>query len=160
MLCSVVTGTYNRLPYLQGMIGSARISIGVGLQYEIIVVDGGSTDGTIEWCKSQVDIRLIEHGELLGAVKAFNDGAYAAKGDYVILANDDITFIDESIQAAVAFMQDHPEVGIGCFHQDRYGKSWHIEIMTGILNGKPTNLYYGQVCIVQKWLGDKVGWCD
>ena len=47
----VVTGTYNRLTMLQRMIASARKSAGT-LPTELIVVDGGSTDGTLEWCKS------------------------------------------------------------------------------------------------------------
>lgn len=161
MLLSVVTGTYNRYKtgYLQRMVMSARKSVGVGIPYEIVVVDGGSTDGTIAWCKSQIDIRLIEHGALLGAVRAFNDGALAARGDYVILANDDIEFVDESIICAIRFMQDNPDVGVGCFYQDRGGKTYHIETMGALSHkGKAITVYYGQVCIVPKWLGDRVGW--
>lgn len=155
---SIVTGTYNRLNYLQDMIRSARNSIGIGIPYEIVVVDGGSNDGTIPWCKNQLDIVLIEHGKLLGAVKAFNEGARKAHGDYVILANDDIIFIDESIVAAIRYMQDNPTCGIGCFFQDRYNKDWHVEIMPAVLNDEQISTWYGQVCIVPKWLGDKVGW--
>jgi GT2 family glycosyltransferase len=118
---SIVSGTYNRLPYLQKMVISVRNSLaGVyGLAYEIVLVDGGSTDTTQEWCKMQSDIRLIEHGKLVGAVKAFNDGAYAATGKYVIMANDDIEFVDNSILVAYAYMETHPNCGGGCFYQDR-----------------------------------------
>lgn len=158
MIVSIVTGTYNRLQHLHNMIYSARNSIGLGMEYEIIVVDGGSTDGTLEWCKEQPDVKLIEHGELRGAVKAFNDGARASSGLYVILANDDIVFINESIMTAVAFMQDNPGVGIGCFYQDRYKQDWHVEQMPAVINGRQISAYYGQVCIVQRWLGDLVGW--
>ena len=157
-LISIVTGTYNRLNHLKSMVESVRLSIGVGISYEIIVVDGGSKDGTINWCRLQKDIVLIEHGELLGAVKAFNDGAKVAKGTYVILANDDITFIDESIQSAISFMEDNSDIGIGCFYQDRRGWDWHVEQMPGVVNGKQASVDYGQVCIVPRWLGDMVGW--
>lgn len=157
-MISIVSGTYNRLNYLKIMINSARKSMCKGLSYEFVIVDGGSRDGTIEWCKDQSDVKLIEHGKLLGAVKAFNDGARAAIGDYVILANDDIEFIDESILVAVAFMQDNPQVGVGCFYQDRYGKEMHVEEMPAVKNGKQISTVYGQVCIVRKWLGDYVGW--
>jgi hypothetical protein len=37
---SVVTGTYNRLVYLQKMVESVRKSIGRGIPYEIVIVDG------------------------------------------------------------------------------------------------------------------------
>lgn len=157
-LLSIVSGTYNRLSYLQDMIGSARASIGVGIDYEFVIVDGGSTDGTIGWCEGQSDIRLIKHGKLLGACKAFNDGAKSAKGKYVIMANDDITFLDESILCALSFMEDNPKIGIGCFYQDRYGYDWHVEYMPAVVDGKQLNHVYGQVCIIPKLLGDKVGW--
>lgn len=155
---SIVSGTYNRLRHLKNMVESIRRSVKYGLPYEIVLVDGGSTDGTIPWCKSQSDVVLIEQGELLGAVKAFNAGAMAAKGRYVILANDDIEFIDEAILSGFSFMQDNLDVGVGCFYQDRYKLRWHVEQMPAIRNNRQVSAWYGQVCIVPKWLGDKVGW--
>jgi GT2 family glycosyltransferase len=105
------------------MVISIRQSLaGVyGLTYEVVLVDGGSNDTTQDWCKQQPDIRLIEHGELKGAVKAFNDGAYAAQGKYVIMANDDIEFVDNSILTAYVYMETHPNCGGGCFYQDTVG---------------------------------------
>lgn len=158
MELSIVTGTYNRLPYLKDMIESVRRSLGYGIPYEMVVVDGGSKDGTLQWCKDQLDINLIEQGELLGAVKAFNAGAYAARGKYVVLANDDIIFIDESLLAAYAFIEDNPGVGIGCFWQDRGGYDWHVDTMPAIVGDRQVRVHYGQVCIVPKDLGDRVGW--
>lgn len=156
---SIISGTYNRLSYLMRMVESVRQSVGE-MSYEIVLCDGGSTDGTIKWCKDQKDIVLIEHSALLGAVKAFNDAARIVNPEskYCILANDDIEFIEYSIMRAVVFMQDNPSVGIGCFYQDRDGKQWHVDQMPAIVNGVQTSVYYGQVCIVLKWLGDKVGW--
>ena len=158
MIISIVSGSYNRISYLKQMVESARLSVGIGIDYEFCIVDGGSNDGTQEWCKAQKDIRLIEHGKLLGAVKAFNDGAYAATGIYVILANDDIIFLNQSIQSAIRFMQDNPNVGVGCFYQDRYNRDWHVDMMTAQVDGGSKSVWYGQVCIVPKWLGDKMGW--
>ena len=155
---SLVTGTYNRLHYLKDMVESARRSIGKGLPYEIIVVDGGSTDGTPVWCESQKDIKFIQQGKLLGAVKAFTAGFKAALGRYVVIGNDDIEFIDESIQTAYAYMEDHMDTGVGCFYQDRGNKNFHVELLAAAKDGKHVNVPYGQVCIVPRWLGDKVGW--
>jgi len=143
---------------MKNMVRSVRESIGVGMLYEIVLVDGGSTDGTIEWCKAQSDVVLVEQGALLGAVEAFNAGFGKASGEYVIAANDDIKFVDESILCAIRYMQDNPDVGCGCFWQDRGGKSWHIEYMPAILDGKQISHVYGQVAIYPRWLGDKVGW--
>ncbi len=155
---SIVSGTYNRLSHLKNMVQSVRTSIGVGIPYEIVLVDGGSTDSTIEWCKSQDNIVLIEQGELLGAVRAFNTGFEQARGKYVIAANDDIVFVDESLLCALVFMEDNPDVGCGCFWQDRGGKSWHIEYQPAIVDGKQVSHIYGQVAIYPRWLGNMVGW--
>ncbi len=136
-----------------------------GLEYEIVLVDGGSTDGTIEWCQSQPKIRLIQQGQLLGAVKAFNEGAYAATGKYVIMANDDIEFVNNSIALAFIYMETHSDCGGGCFFQNRNGRDWHVDSMQAVLvEGRKVSrvhVYYAQVGIFPKWLGDLVGWwCD
>lgn len=157
-LVSIVSGTYNRLRYLQNMVDTVRTSVGVGIPYEIVIVDGGSKDGTIPYCKSHTDIVLIEQGKLLGAVKAFNAGFKVAKGKYIVIANDDIAFMDDAIMTAIGFMETHNTVGIGCFCQDRGGKEFHIEHMPAIKDDKSVSVPYGQVCIIPKWLGDKVGW--
>ena len=158
---SIVSGTYNRLPYLKKMVFSVKrplLNIH-GFQYEIVLVDGGSTDGTQEWCRKQSHIRLIEHNELKGAIKAFNDGAYAATGKYVIMANDDIEFVENSILLAYAYMENNPDCGGGCFYQDRNGRDWHIESMPAVTKDKQqVHVPYAQVGIFPKWLGDHVGW--
>jgi hypothetical protein len=75
----IVFGTYNRLPLLQVCISSLRPSVG-SLSYEIVVVDGGSSDGTQHWARCQPDVVLIEQTlPLTGAVIAYNLG-FAACG--------------------------------------------------------------------------------
>jgi glycosyltransferase involved in cell wall biosynthesis len=168
MEISIVSGTYNRLSYLQKMVNSVRQSLAglCGIEYEIVLVDGGSNDTTQEWCKLQPDIKLIEHDQLYGAVKAFNDGAFAATGKYVIMANDDIEFVGNSILLAYVYMETHPNCGGGCFYQNRNGRDWHVEGMPAVQiigkgKGKQIHTSYAQVGIFHKWLGDLVHWwCD
>jgi len=155
---SIVTGTYNRIDSLKRMVKSVRSSVGLGIPYELVIVDGGSTDGSLEWLRKQPDVVLIEQGELLGIVKAFDAGFKAAKGKYVIIANDDIEFRYESIQNSLAFMNDNLDCGIGCFPQNRYSPEYKVAEIPAVKDGKKTRAYYGQVCIIPKWLGDKVGW--
>lgn len=156
---SIVTGTYNRLPFLKRFLNSVRSSIGARVPYEIILVDGGSTDGTISFCKSLRDVVFIEQGRLTGAIAAFNSGFAAAQGRYVVIANDDIEFMGHALGLALAFMDSMPHVGIGCFAQDRNGKTFHIEVTSAHMsNGKMVAIPYGQVCIVPRWLGEKAQW--
>ena len=47
--------------------------------YELIVMDNGSTDGTVDWLKAQPDVRLIENAENHGFPAAVNQGIAARK---------------------------------------------------------------------------------
>lgn len=165
MLLSVVTGTYNRLKSLQRMVDSAHAQLSRCLDYEFVVVDGGSTDGTIEWCKSQSNIRLIEHGELRGAIKAFCDGARAATGEYVVLANDDISFKPYSLLAAIRHLETTPTCGAVAFADNRTslvhgdGNEYRVEGMGATTHdGKKVMVAYAQVGMFRRELGNVAGW--
>jgi len=161
---SIVSGTYNRLRHLQTMIDSARLALPSGLAYEFVIVDGGSTDGTLDYLRQQPDVFLLEHGELRGAIPAFCDGARAARGDYVVMANDDITFGAFSIAAALAHLEDHPYTGGVAFADNRptrlkTGNQYGTEIMAARLpDGGQTVVTYAQVGMFRAWLGHDVGW--
>jgi hypothetical protein len=163
MQLSIVTGTYNRREYLAQMVKSARSCMPRGMDYEFVIVDGGSTDGTIDWCLQQADIELIEQGELLGAIKAFDAGAYAARGEYVILGNDDIVFHPNSIVPAIVALESDTRAGAVAFLDDRpapgYGSEFKIQTMTVLdTNGVSVNAPYAQVGMFRRWLGDACGW--
>ena len=153
----VVSGTFNRLPHLRSMVESVRNNIPTGIRYIITLVDGGSTDGTIEWAESQPDIQLI-HGDLEGAIKAFTQGAYATDARRIILSNDDITFLPGSIMKAMHHLETHPNCGAVAFADNRHPEykreTYEVSYMEG--NGKP--VVYAQVGMFRKWLGDFIGW--
>ena len=154
MKLSIVTGTYNRLPLLQAMLESCRKSVG-NLEYEIILVDGGSTDGTLTWVRGEKNVRLIEQGELLGAVKAFHAGIKIAKGEYVALLNDDIEVEGNSLRTAVDHLENNPQVGqIAFYHRymRRAGGTAPPQIQGAF------DYIYGQCTVLRKWLGDQAGW--
>ena len=160
---SLVTGTVNRLPYLQAMLASFRANMPAGIPFEIIIVDGGSQDRTIQWCKEQSDVTLIEQGELLGAIKAFDTGAEAATGDYVLLANDDIQFMPDSILSALIHLETHPLCGAVAFKDDRRAPGYDtndfkVQTMRVIHNGAEVDWPYAQVGLFRRWLGNEAGW--
>lgn len=153
-MITVVSGTYNRLPLLKAMVDSARKSAGA-VPMTLALCDGGSTDGTIAWCKDQPDITLVEHGELRGAIKAYNDAAATVTSKYLIIGNDDITFVGDTLQRAYRYMEANPDIGIGAFvHQyqrrDARAKAGITQTASGFI--------YGQCCIVRTWLGDLAEW--
>lgn len=162
-MITIVTGTYNRRPYLERMASSVRASIPRGIPYDFVIVDGGSEDGTLEWCKTQADITLIEHGELRGAIKAFTDGGKAAKGEYVILANDDVEFIGDGILRALVHLELNPTCGAVAFADNRpapgYNDGYKVQTQSAQdPSGTPVSVPYAQVGMFRRWLADTVGW--
>jgi glycosyltransferase involved in cell wall biosynthesis len=75
---SIVTPVFNSVRWIDLCIRSVRHAL-QGQSYEHIVVDGGSTDGTLEYLKQQQDIRLIL-GPDKGMYDALNKGMAAARG--------------------------------------------------------------------------------
>lgn len=164
-LLSIVTGTYNRLNSLQRMIHSVRSQLPRHIVYEFVLVDGGSRDDTQRWCLKQPDVRLIEHGELRGAIRAFCDGANAARGEYVLLANDDVLFAPGSILRAIAHLESTRTCGAVAFADDRTrqmegkGPRYRVMGMPAVSpSGDPIHVPYAQVGLIRRWLGDAVGW--
>lgn len=160
---SIVSGTYNRLALLQQMIQSARDQLPKGINYEFVMVDGGSTDGTLEWLRVQSDVRLVEHGELRGAIPAFTEGAFLASGKYVCLANDDVAFRPGSLLRAIVHLESVPRCGAVAFADNRPVQSGvkrgHAVMQIwaqGARGGYGVN--YAQVGLFRKWLGDHIGW--
>lgn len=160
---TLVTGTYNRLSALRAMIDSARVAAGC-IPLDFVIVDGGSTDGTLDYLRQQSDVTLIEHGELRGAIKAFCEGARAATGDYVIMANDDIQFHPNSIIKAFAYLESHSSCGAVAFQDNRPavdGGSTQYKAQLQVAlspDGSGCSVVYAQVGMFRRWLGDMVGW--
>lgn len=114
---SVVLGSHNRKPFLKLTIDSIRQELkGFEPGYEIIVADGGSTDGSVQWLCKQKDIILIlqhNHGHWEGKpVIRRNSGYYInlllkrAKGKYVCWMTDDAIIVPGAILNAQAHFEE------------------------------------------------------
>jgi len=107
---SFVLGSYNRRALLRATIASLRAE-GRGLEHEIIVVDGGSTDGAVGWLARQKDVlTIVQHnrGSWRGrplerrSWGAFmNLGFRAARGRFVCMVSDDCLLVPGSLAAAL-----------------------------------------------------------
>ncbi|WP_346895285.1 glycosyltransferase [Clostridium sp. UBA7503] len=85
---SIIILTYNNLDYNKICIESIR-KYTKNNNYEIIVVDNNSKDGTVEWLKEQKDIKVIYNKENLGFPKGCNQGINIANGEEILLLNND-----------------------------------------------------------------------
>jgi glycosyltransferase involved in cell wall biosynthesis len=105
---SIVIPTYNRLPILQKCVRALEVQTldrQIVTDYEIVVVDDGSTDGTIEWLKTSnaelPHVKIYEQAHQ-GASAARNLGVERARGDTII-------FIDSDLVVTPIFLQSHAD---------------------------------------------------
>lgn len=134
---SILFGTYNRFELLQKAVASLRRATG-NMSYELVVVDGGSTDGTLAWLRDQPDVVLVEQGELLGCTKAFNEGFQHCRGASVCVFNDDAEIVaTEGYSALVAAQQmlfSDPTIGSVALrhnHRVKKGSRTNVQYVIG-----------------------------
>lgn len=87
MKLSIITLTYNKLEYTKKFIESLYKYTN---DFELILVDNGSTDGTVEYIKSLENVKAIFNNENLGFSKGNNQGIELAEGEYIGFLNNDI----------------------------------------------------------------------
>ncbi|MBO6088297.1 glycosyltransferase, partial [bacterium] len=89
MKLSIITLTYNNLEYTRNFIKSLYENT---KDFELILVDNGSTDGTVEYLKSLPynNIKFIFNEKNLGFPKGNNQGLEIAEGEYIGFLNNDI----------------------------------------------------------------------
>ncbi len=80
---------------------------------EVIVVDNGSTDDSIEFLKTHYPhVKLIENKKNLGYSIGNNIGASRAKGKYILVLNDDTKLTPDLITKLVGRMESNQKIGI------------------------------------------------
>lgn len=108
---SISIVNYNNKEYLKSCLDSIY-SHAPETNFEVIVVDNGSSDGSTEAVKHAFSsISLIENSNNLGFVKANNQGIRASQGRYVLSLNNDTIIEDGTLSGLVRFMNEHPDVG-------------------------------------------------
>lgn len=83
--------------------------------YEIVVVDNGSTDGSVPALRAQhAGVTIIENGQNLGYAEGFNAGIrYAAqqKADYFLILNNDTVIDPNALRELVSVAEQDPRIG-------------------------------------------------
>jgi teichuronic acid biosynthesis glycosyltransferase TuaG len=129
-LISVIMPAYNSERYIAAALDS--ILAQTYTNWETIVVDDGSRDGTAEIVKSYVvkDARIkyvFQENQRMAAAR--NKALSIAQGKYIAFLDNDDLFVPEKLVTQVAFMESHPECDIS------YGKIQHF------YDGEPDVLY-------------------
>lgn len=117
MELSIIVVNFNTKDITRACLDSIR-TCATGVEYEIILVDNASTDGSVEAFKKMKGITLILNTKNLGFAKANNQGIKIAKGNYVLLLNSDTEIREDSIQTMLRFMDGHLKAGVSTCRLD------------------------------------------
>ena len=102
---AVVVVTYNALPWLEPCLASVE-------RYETVVVDHGSTDGTLELVRERFPrVRVLER-ENRGLAAGWNAGIAETSSRFVLLLNADAWAVDDAVERIVAFADAHPRAAV------------------------------------------------
>jgi glycosyltransferase involved in cell wall biosynthesis len=111
MLVSIVTPSYNQARFIEGTIQSVLSQDYPQIEY--LVVDGGSTDHTVDIIRRHADRLTWWVSEKdRGQTDAINKGLAWARGEILAWINSDDTYEPGAVSAAVEFLQEHPDVGM------------------------------------------------
>jgi glycosyltransferase involved in cell wall biosynthesis len=113
MLVSIITPSFNQAPFLETTIQSVLAQTHPEIEY--IIIDGGSTDGSVDIIKRYADAGKLAYWVSepdQGQTEAINKGFARAKGEVLAWLNSDDTLEPQAAAEAVAYLREHPEVGM------------------------------------------------
>ncbi len=106
---SIIVPTFNDKKFVSDALNS--IFAQSYTDYEVIVVDGGSTDGTLEILKQYEGKITLFRQKGRGVSQAKNEAIGRAKGEYITFLDADDLWYPEKLKIQVEFLNTHPEYG-------------------------------------------------
>ena len=118
--CSVVILSWNRRQFLARSLEALQEAQPSRYRVEIIVVDNGSTDGSQDLVAAQFPtVRLIANGTNVGSAEGRNIGLRAARGELILLLDNDTIVAPAQLDVLIETMRAHPEAGlVACMKVD------------------------------------------
>lgn len=113
---SIIIVNYNTRDLLKQCLASLIMNYESRImnnEYEVIVVDNGSSDDSIDLLKKDFpEVKLITNSQNLGFAKANNLALREARGKFILLLNSDTVVEEDTLRVMVKFMDENPKVGV------------------------------------------------
>jgi glycosyltransferase involved in cell wall biosynthesis len=127
---SIVTPSLNQAPFLGAAIESVLSQDYPRIEY--LVVDGGSTDGTVDILRGHGGrLRWLSEPDA-GQTAAVNKGFRLTTGEIIGWLNSDDLYVPGAVRAAVTYLDQHPDIDVV------YGDADHIDGAGRIVDAYPT----------------------
>lgn len=111
-MVSIIILSYNTKELLASCLASIQRNL-TTVEYEIIVVDNASNDGSVAMISKEFSkVKLIKNSENAGFAKGVNIGAKEAKGKYLLFLNSDTEMLDNHIEQMVDLFRQHERIGV------------------------------------------------
>lgn len=165
---SVIIPTYNRENSIHRAISSVLQQ--TFQDFELIIVDDGSQDGTLDLIKTITDprIKVVRHSKNSGTAEARNTGVKSSLGRYVAFLDSDDEWLPEKISRQMEVLRNREEEIIanvsGYYLYDEFDirrkqipsrpNSWHKHLLMGCGLGEGTTL------VVSRKAFEKIGYFD
>jgi len=105
---SIITATLNNLPALR--LTTASIDSQTFRGFEHVVVDGGSSDGTVEWLAKSDSTRWLSEPDA-GIADAMNKGLSMVSGEWILFLHAEDTFADDdSLEGAMSVLHTEADI--------------------------------------------------
>lgn len=122
-IVSVIMPCWNRERFIGDAIRSVLAQ--TLADFELVVVDDGSTDGTREVVASFSDPRLrCHHCNHRGISAAMNTGLAAARGRYIARLDSDDVWLPEMLEIQVGVLESRPEIGLAYSRAECTDSEW------------------------------------
>lgn len=112
MNVSIIIVNYNTREITQNCIESI-FQHTKGIDFEVILVDNASTDGSIELFEKDTRLKFIESGKNIGFGKANNLGYTYSKGKYIFLLNSDTILLNNAVKEFFEIHEKMP-INVAC----------------------------------------------
>jgi GT2 family glycosyltransferase len=95
-----------------------------GVDYEVIVVDNASKDGSVDAVRARFPhVTVIANDENSGFAKACNQAAVVSSGRYLLLLNSDTVMQQGTLRTMVSCLDQHLDIGaVSCLQRDEQGR--------------------------------------
>ncbi|MCC7137285.1 MAG: glycosyltransferase family 2 protein [Planctomycetes bacterium] len=119
---SLVIPCFNERARVDAFLGAATAYLDglVGARGEVVVVDDGSADGTVEavqaWAARRTDVRLVALPQNRGKGAAVRAGVLEARGDVVVFLDADLAVPVDHVDRVLPALRNGVDVAVGCRH--------------------------------------------